>query len=96
MAVHTFLVTGAASGFGLEIVLAALKAGHNAIAACRNTELAAAKAPRVEKLGGRWLRLDVTDPNAETIVRDAVQQHKVDVLVNNAGYAMLGSLEEMR
>ena len=93
---HTFLTTCASSGIGLQLVYAALKAGHKVLAATRNPYKAAINNPAVEKLGGRWLQIDVSDKDAETAVSKIVTENEVDVLVNNAGYAMLGAFEEMR
>jgi NADP-dependent 3-hydroxy acid dehydrogenase YdfG len=96
MAIHTFLVTGASSGLGLELVRAALEAGHKVIAASRDPLTAATKYPAVEQQGAQWLKIDVDDKDTERVVYDIVKENNVDILVNNAGYAMLGSLEEMR
>ncbi|KAL7794461.1 hypothetical protein V8C37DRAFT_376735 [Trichoderma ceciliae] len=95
MAAQTFLITGASSGIGLQIVLAALEAGHKVLAATRNPEAAAAKHPTVQQRGGQWVEIDVDKRETEAAVEKLVQEHDVDILICNAGYAMLGSLEEM-
>ncbi|KAL7948796.1 hypothetical protein V8C42DRAFT_312352 [Trichoderma barbatum] len=95
MAAHSFLITGASSGIGLQIVLAALEAGHKVLAATRNPQAAAAKYPTVEQQGGKWVEIDVDKRETETVVERLVEENNVDILVCNAGYAMLGSLEEM-
>ena len=90
-----WLVTGASSGFGRAIVEAALAAGDVVVGAARRTEglddLVAARPDQMETL-----RLDVTDTGAaEAAVRDVVARHgRIDVLVNNAGRALVGAFEE--
>ncbi|MGV9252213.1 SDR family NAD(P)-dependent oxidoreductase [Streptomyces sp. NPDC003697] len=92
---RVWLVTGASSGFGRAISEAALAAGDVVVGAARRTEaledLVAARPGRMEAL-----RLDVTDTAAaETAVRDVVARHgRIDVLVNNAGRAHVGAVEE--
>lgn len=47
---------------------------------------------------GRWLSLDVTSPKEkiETVIREAEKEFAgIDVLVNNAGYSILGAAEEI-
>jgi NAD(P)-dependent dehydrogenase (short-subunit alcohol dehydrogenase family) len=91
----TWFVTGAARGFGFEIANAALAAGDNVIATAR-------KLRDVEEAysdaGDRVLaqQLDVTESDApQRVVAAAVERFgRIDVLVNNAGYAQLGIFEE--
>ena len=93
---HVFLITGGSSGFGLNIALAALRAGHRVISATRNPEKAKRTNPEIEQLGGSWMTLDITDEKTESIVSKTVRDRSVDILVNSAGYALLGTLEDMR
>ncbi|RSM09502.1 hypothetical protein CEP52_004111 [Fusarium oligoseptatum] len=99
----TWLITGASSGLGLEMALSALRAGHRVIGTGRNTQKAALDNPEFEQLSGEWLQLDVSDPNAEEVVKQLVareerlnQQEPTHwVLVNNAGNTLLGTVEDM-
>jgi short-subunit dehydrogenase len=93
---YTFLVTGASSGLELHISLQALQSGHSVLGTARNPEKAAKEHPEFEQLGGLWQILDVTDPKAQSIVEKVVRDNGVNVLVNNAGYSLLGSLEDTR
>ncbi|PON23441.1 hypothetical protein TGAM01_v207675 [Trichoderma gamsii] len=95
MVAHTFLITGASSGIGVQIVYAALAAGHKVLAATRNPQTAAAKYPTVQQQGGQWVEIDVDKRETEATVEKLVKENSVDILVCNAGYAMLGPLEEM-
>ncbi|WP_432510071.1 SDR family NAD(P)-dependent oxidoreductase [Kineococcus sp. SYSU DK001] len=93
---QVFLVTGASRGLGREIATAAATAGHRVLATARRPEtlddlVAAHPDGRV-----RALALDVTDPvAADRAVATAVETFgRLDVLVNNAGYADLGTVED--
>lgn len=92
-----WLVTGASSGLGAAIAEAALQAGYKVIATARNPTKAAEANPQISKLGGTWIELDVTNPNASQKVKDAINETGgvIDVVVNNAGYSLLGSIEDM-
>ena len=95
----TWFITGVSGGLGREIALAALDRGDVVVGTVRKPEAATAFAAR----GGRALILDVTD---EAAVKAAVAKAetvtgRIDVLVNNAGYGLVGavveaSLEEVR
>ncbi|EXJ96348.1 hypothetical protein A1O1_01474 [Capronia coronata CBS 617.96] len=96
----TWLITGSSSGFGLALVRYILSQGHNVIATSRNPS----KTPElVEEITstsgrGRWLALDVTWPKAEieAVIEEAWTEFDgIDVLVNNAGYSVLGAAEEI-
>lgn len=84
----TWFITGCSSGFGRAIAEAALAAGHRVIATARDVR-------RIADLEGpacRVLTLDVTDA---VNVREAVAEAgQFDVLLNNAGYGLIGAVEE--
>jgi len=91
-----FLVTGSSRGLGRAIAEAVLAAGHRLVATARTpTQLA----DLVDKYGDqvRAVALDVTDPAAaRAAVQVAVDAFgQLDVLVNNAGYANLASVEDI-
>ncbi|KZT23765.1 NAD(P)-binding protein [Neolentinus lepideus HHB14362 ss-1] len=90
---QVWLITGCSSGIGRETVLVALAAGHKVIATARRADALR----ELEELGAYGLFLDVTSPAAELrkAVETAVAVYgRIDVLVNNAGQIMLGTLEE--
>ena len=95
MSSYSFLVTGGSSGIGLAVSLAALRSGHRVIATARNPSKSAKSHPELEKLGGSWLTLDVTKPETEGIVKKTVEEQNVNVLVNSAGHALLGVVEDV-
>ena len=91
-----FLVSGASRGLGREIVAAALQAGHRVVAGARRE---AALEALTREYGERIavVPLDVTDGQAaQAAVATAVSRFgRLDVLVNNAGYANVGAIEDM-
>jgi len=90
---RVWLVTGANSGFGSEFVKQILARGDKVIATGRNP----AKLSVLANTGAHLLTLDVTSPLDElkTIVKEAVQVYgRIDVLINNAGYIEMGTIEE--
>lgn len=89
----TFLITGCSSGFGLAIAQAALAGGHRVIATARDRQSIAA----LEHEGSCHLEaLDITDAAQVRSVVERAQAvwGSLDVLVNNAGYGLLGAIEE--
>ncbi|OJJ44171.1 hypothetical protein ASPZODRAFT_72793 [Penicilliopsis zonata CBS 506.65] len=89
-----WLVTGCSTGLGLDLARAILQAGHSCIATSRSKSTNPSAVLEIESLGGVWAELDVTAPDAESVVLSLVREHGgVDVLVNNAGYALGGVVE---
>jgi NAD(P)-dependent dehydrogenase (short-subunit alcohol dehydrogenase family) len=92
-----WLVTGSSRGFGWEIVRAALQSGDSVVATARRPEQLE---PLVADFGARVrpAALDVTDPAAaRSAVQVAVDAFgTLDVVVNNAGFAISAPIEEMR
>jgi NAD(P)-dependent dehydrogenase (short-subunit alcohol dehydrogenase family) len=90
-----WFVTGTSSGFGRCLVEEALERGERVVATARDPrsldDLVARACERVLAL-----RLDVTKPDEiESAVAAARARFgRVDVLVNNAGYSVVGAVEE--
>lgn len=94
---QVWLITGASSGFGTVLAEKALKLGHKVIATARNPARATQNHPQIQSLGGRWLQLDITSPETKQKVEEAIKEAgRIDVVINNAGYSILGSIEDMR
>lgn len=94
---QVWLITGASSGLGTVLAETVLKAGHKVIATARDPVKAAQTHPQIESLGGKWLQLDITRPDTKETVETAIREvGHIDVVVNNAGYSLLGSIEDMR
>jgi NADP-dependent 3-hydroxy acid dehydrogenase YdfG len=80
---RTALVTGASSGIGAATVRSLAAAGFEVVAAARRLERCEEIARQV---GGRAMRLDVTDPDSVAEVAEALPD--ASVLINNAGGAL--------
>lgn len=94
------IVTGASSGFGLLISIELAKAGFHVIATMRNTEKRTGLLSTAEKLNLLQRitiqELDVTSESSVENLKTTIQEvGRVDVLVNNAGYAAGGFVEEI-
>ncbi len=91
-----FLVTGSSRGLGRQIVEKALVAGHQVVATARRPEQVA---DLVERYGPRVraVELDVTDPAAArgAVVVAVAEFGRLDVVVNNAGYANTVAVEDI-
>lgn len=93
---RVWFITGASTGFGRALTEAVLAAGDRVVATARNPD-----ALRDLRLGtterARTLELDVTDrARAREAVAKAVEAFgRIDVVVNNAGFGLLGALEEL-
>lgn len=89
-------ITGASKGLGLNLVKQLLAAGIKVAATSRNlAELTAA----VNDTSDNFLPLTVDITNElsvqESISKAVATFGKIDVVVNNAGYGLIGSLEEL-
>lgn len=91
---RVWLVTGASRGIGAKIVTAALANGDAVVATARNAQTV------VERFGEQpgllAVQLDVTnEAQAADVARAAIECFgRIDVLINNAGFGLLGAVEE--
>ncbi|WP_327236260.1 SDR family NAD(P)-dependent oxidoreductase [Streptomyces sp. NBC_01317] len=96
MNTKTWLITGSSQGLGRAVAEEVLAAGQNVVATARNPDVLRDLA---DKYGDQVLlqRLDVTDfGQAEEAVRAAVDTFgRLDVVVNNAGYADMIPFEDI-
>src|SRR5215831_9143817 len=92
----TWFITGASKGFGFEITRAALEAGDKVVATVRNSS--SALYASLENHPNLFVvEMDVT---RESDVKDAVAKSidhfgNLDIVVNNAGYGIVGAIEEV-
>lgn len=86
------LVTGASAGMGKDFAKALLKEGMTVYAVARRIE----KMDDLKELGIIPLKMDITKEEDVQYVVDQIKQDHghIDVLINNAGFGMFGSVEE--
>jgi NAD(P)-dependent dehydrogenase (short-subunit alcohol dehydrogenase family) len=93
---NVWFITGASKGMGLALTKFALSKGDMVVATSRNIESFKIS---ISESKDNFLPLKV-DITSDTGVKEAVEQAivkfgKLDVVVNNAGYSLVGSMEEM-
>lgn len=93
------IITGSSSGIGRETALILARNNYKTYAAMRNLQKSSELVSIVEKekLDMHFVQLDVTDDNS---VKNAIQKvydeaGRIDVLINNAGYALSGAFEDL-
>ena len=95
MSSNVWLITGCSSGFGAALARALLARGERVIATSRKPEQLAP----LRASGAACMQLDIS-VSEEELANKAEQAlliyGRVDVLINNAGYAQLGALEATR
>ncbi|NEW05068.1 SDR family oxidoreductase [Paenibacillus sp. SYP-B3998] len=95
------LVTGASSGFGLLTSIALAKKGYHVVASMRDLSKAGRLLESAEKAGilssVEVVQVDVTLPDTiEQAVADIMSRYgRMDVLINNAGFAVGGYVEDV-
>ncbi|MFF2525383.1 oxidoreductase [Streptomyces liangshanensis] len=92
MTAQVALITGASSGIGAEVARKLKAKGYTVYGVARRADRLA----DLDKDGVRTFEMDVTDDASITagVKRVLAESGRVDVLVNSAGYGLLGSVEE--
>src|ERR1700722_18164795 len=90
------LITGASSGFGFEIAKLLTEKGYRVYATYRNPKKTKALKALAAKADVVPVVMEVTStPSVDKAVKSIVDKEgQIDVLVNNAGFAMGGFLED--
>lgn len=90
-----WFITGTSSGFGRALAEEVLAKGDRVVATARKPEVLQDLIEQYPA-AARAVKLDVTNTgDAKSSVREAVAEFgRIDVLVNNAGYALVGAIEE--
>ena len=93
---QVFFLTGSSRGLGRQIAEATLAAGNQLVATARQPD---SLADLVDRYGDQILpvALDVTEPAgaAAAVAAGAKRFGRIDVVVNNAGYANLAAIEDI-
>src|SRR5579864_2300595 len=96
------LITGASSGFGLLTAVELAKTGYTVVATMRNLERKAKLEDAAREAGILSLldlrKIDITEYDTlPSVVAGIVRDHKrIDVLINNAGFAVGGFSEDVQ
>ncbi|KAL5405604.1 hypothetical protein PMIN03_008328 [Paraphaeosphaeria minitans] len=97
MAPLVWLITGCSSGLGFHLAAHVLARGDIAIATLRNpSKLPAGLRDRPNAANLYVIQLDITAPQStiSAVVAQAAALHgRIDVLINNAGYIQIGTVE---
>ncbi|KQP56007.1 SDR family oxidoreductase [Agreia sp. Leaf283] len=92
-----WFVTGSSKGFGREFVIAALERGDRVAATARNIDTLSDLVEKYGKKAVLPLQLDVTD--RDQVFAAVEEAHdtfgRLDVVINNAGYGLFGTVEEI-
>lgn len=88
---QVILLTGASSGIGKDAALSLIQQGHIVYGAARRVE----KMTDLVEAGGHALKMDVEDENSiHAGIEEVMEKEgRVDVLINNAGFGLYGSVE---
>jgi NAD(P)-dependent dehydrogenase (short-subunit alcohol dehydrogenase family) len=91
---RTWFITGASRGFGALIAEQALERGDNVVATARDPASVTSRLGASPNLLG--VALDVTDEAQAHAAADAAVARfgRIDILLNNAGFGLLGAVEE--
>ena len=92
-----WFITGAGSGIGAGAAKAALRAGDRVVATGRNVQKVRDALRDVASKNLEVLPLDVSDEaQAKTAIDQAAKKFgRIDVVLNSAGYSLLGNFEEL-
>ena len=91
-----WFITGTSTGFGRDLAIAALDAGNQVVATARKPEvLADLTAKYGDKVLAVALDVTKTDTIAAAVEAAKAKFGRIDVVVNNAGYAVVGGFEEI-
>ena len=93
------LVTGSSSGMGFTTAVMLARAGIHTYASMRNLKKSKTITDLADKenLPLQVIQLDVNDDKSvkDAIAKIVTEKERIDVLVNNAGYGLFGSIEDV-
>ncbi len=87
----TWLITGASRGLGRALAVAVAETGDTVIATVRGDHTL----PDHDRIHVHWLDVRDHDGAAAAVARATAETGRLDVLINNAGYGLVGAAEEV-
>ena len=89
---QVILITGASSGIGKATAKRLIQDGHTVYSAARRLD----QMVDLKAMGGHPIKMDITiESNIQEVVQTIHGQHgALDILINNAGYAIYGAMED--
>ncbi|WP_108670743.1 SDR family NAD(P)-dependent oxidoreductase [Peribacillus acanthi] len=93
----TALITGATSGLGYDFVQLFAKEGYNLVLVARNQQKMEEIQRTFSDIKVSFITKDLSIPNASKEVFEEIQNLgiEIDVLVNNAGFGLMGDFNEL-
>jgi NAD(P)-dependent dehydrogenase (short-subunit alcohol dehydrogenase family) len=93
------IITGSSSGIGFETALALARGGYHTFATMRNVAKGS-KILDIAKKENLHIKVVELDVNNEDTIKKAIEiilneEKRIDVLVNNAGYFLVGCIEDL-
>lgn len=87
------LITGASSGMGKESAKQLIREGHTVYTVARRIE----EMQDLKEMGGHPIKMDVTlEADIDQVIHTIIaEQGSIDVLWNNAGFGLYGSVEDV-
>lgn len=87
------LITGASSGMGKETAKKLIGEGHTVYTVARRID----QMQDLKEMGGHPIKMDVTnEADIDHVITTIIEKEgKIDVLWNNAGYGLYGSVEDV-
>lgn len=100
MSEHVTVITGASGGIGEELAYCAARAGRKVVLVARSADKMKTVAEKIVAAGGKQpeiVALDLGDPKSGEMLAAALKakNFKVAEIVNNAGYALAGDIEDL-
>eukprot|EP01132_Coremiostelium_polycephalum_P003819 gene3819-4752_t len=92
-----FFVTGTSTGVGLSLVQKLIKDGYCVAALTRNPEELSKQVTEGDLNNLLIIKSDITNEESikESVSKTLLKFKRIDVVVNNAGFGLLGSVEEL-
>ena len=87
------VITGASSGMGKETAIQLIQEGYTVYGMARSVD----KMKVLKSSGGHIIQMDITseDQIQSAVNQIITEQGNIDVLINNAGYAVYGAIEDV-